>query len=278
MTVTLRTKEKALQPLNPREIQARVRAGASPEVVAAETGWDLDRVQRYAEPPLAERSYIADRAKSVQVRKGATLDEVTTATWVSDGVAPATAHWDAWRREDGKWIVVATYPRGKSQISATWTFDTAGSNLHPQDDAARHLMGVDAAPAIAQETPIEFISEEITIVEETTISVVDDSEIIEALRDAAESESVRPRLVAVRQEDIDAIDEVTMDQTVALLRPLELDLNEITPGGHPVPATPDELSAAPAKKAPAKKSSRSKRASIPSWDEILFGGSRNDDQ
>ena len=45
-------------PLRPREIQARVRAGESAEQVAASAGMPLDRVLRFAYPVLQERSRV----------------------------------------------------------------------------------------------------------------------------------------------------------------------------------------------------------------------------
>jgi len=136
------TQGVVLQPLSPREIQARVRAGASPDVVAAEMGWDLERVRRYAKPLLAERSYIATRAREVEVRKGLTLAASADAVLLDDGVDPDSAEWDSHRREDGKWVVSVHYERGKGTARAQWTFDNAGANLHALDDTARHLMGV----------------------------------------------------------------------------------------------------------------------------------------
>ncbi len=99
----------ALQTFSPRDIQARVRGGDSAEVVAAETGWPLDKVLRYAEPMLAERAFIAEKAQAVEVRRsggGATLQQAAAAALGVDNVG---IEWDAYRREDGKWIVSATY-------------------------------------------------------------------------------------------------------------------------------------------------------------------------
>ena len=61
--------ETALQTFSPREVQARVRAGESPDVIAAESDWPLDKVMRYAEPLLAERAFIAEQAQTVEVRR-----------------------------------------------------------------------------------------------------------------------------------------------------------------------------------------------------------------
>jgi len=42
--------------LRPKEIQSRIRAGASVEQVAALAGEDIDRIRRFASPVLLERS------------------------------------------------------------------------------------------------------------------------------------------------------------------------------------------------------------------------------
>src|SRR5262249_18476919 len=56
-------------PLRPREIQVRVRAGASPEQVAAESGMSVERVMRFAYPVLAERSQVVLQARRTRIRR-----------------------------------------------------------------------------------------------------------------------------------------------------------------------------------------------------------------
>src|SRR5690606_17972505 len=46
--------------LRPREIQARIRAGASVEQVAAAAGVPLQKIERFAYPVLLERSRTAE--------------------------------------------------------------------------------------------------------------------------------------------------------------------------------------------------------------------------
>ena len=142
--------ESVLEPLSPKEIQARVRAGSSAEEVAAETGWPLAKVERYAGPLLAERAYVAQLAQSVEVRRsggavtgvGVTLaDTVARVLW-DEGMIRASVTWDARRRDDGKWVVIASFTTSRGPVQAAWTYDNAGRNLHPIDEAARRLMGV----------------------------------------------------------------------------------------------------------------------------------------
>ena len=136
-------RETVLNTFSPREVQARVRSGESAEAIASDTGWALDKVLRYAEPLLAERTFMANQAQTVEVRRSGgrvslyeaceqVLGETTT-----DGV-----QWDAHRRDDGRWIVTANVDGDV----ASWTYDHHGRNLHPLDELARRLMGATPAP------------------------------------------------------------------------------------------------------------------------------------
>src|SRR3712207_5838607 len=46
--------------LPPRVIQARIRAGETPEQVAADSGTRVERIMRFAHPVLQERSRVAE--------------------------------------------------------------------------------------------------------------------------------------------------------------------------------------------------------------------------
>ena len=48
--------------LSPKDIQARIRAGASVEQVATASGSDIARIARFAHPVLLERSRAAELA------------------------------------------------------------------------------------------------------------------------------------------------------------------------------------------------------------------------
>lgn len=55
--------------LRPRDIQARIRAGATAEEVAQFAGIPVDRVRRFEGPVLAERAFMAERARKTPVRR-----------------------------------------------------------------------------------------------------------------------------------------------------------------------------------------------------------------
>jgi hypothetical protein len=209
-----------LDAFSPRIVQARVRAGTSPEVVAAETGWPLDKVLRYADPPIGERAFVAEQAQAVVLHGGADGTRlIDVANEVITALDLQALEWDAWREEDGRWFVTAR----SGDRTATWTYDHSGRNLHPQDTFARVLMGVDESSPSAH--PSQRVVEE------------------------------RPHLVAVRDEA--AVPTDARVDTITL----------------PIPE-PEVVEPAPTP----KRRSRSKRASVPSWDEILFGTQRETDE
>lgn len=231
-----------------------MRAGESPQQVSAETGWPIDRVERYAEQPLAERAFIADRALSVEIRRsGSPVSVRDTAVEVlaRSGLDLSDLAVDSARRADGKWTIRAEIP-GRS-VSATWVYDHAGRSLQPLDDGARRLMGVE--PESAQ-SPAQAPAP-----------------------DVAES---RPRLVAVPDATVDEPD--TDTQVVAEVSPGELDASAepaSSPSANqetlalPLHTTPPTTER-PAAAAKSKPRAKGRRASVPSWDEILFGTSTHD--
>jgi hypothetical protein len=258
--VTDRQLEMALQTFSPREIQSRVRAGASAELIAAETGWPVDKVLRYAEPLLAERAYIAEQAQLVEIRRsggGSTLLETANSALGVDPEADVI-EWDAWRRDDGKWVVSATFSDDRGIHSAEWTYDHTGRNLHPLDDDARALMGVRR--------------------EADELSELNDALDLIAERPKPAAADARPRLVAVPNADEEPVAEVldldVADDEITIAPKYIEETVTVVREEEPAPA---DAPAPPKKPSPRKPKARRGRASVPSWDEILFGATRTDE-
>ena len=55
--------------LRPRDIQARIRAGETPESVAAAAHTTVEKVMPYAAPVLAEREHVAERSLRSSIRR-----------------------------------------------------------------------------------------------------------------------------------------------------------------------------------------------------------------
>lgn len=132
-------------PLSPRDIQARIRGGATAQQIVDETGVELQHVLRYEGPVRAERDYMAQLAQRVEVASPlpsndgyrsafgdnpAQLDDMVRYRLQAFGVDPETAEWDAWRKPDGLWTVVVRFelPAGTAasvgeEPPAQWTFN-----------------------------------------------------------------------------------------------------------------------------------------------------------
>lgn len=101
---------------------------------------------RFAGPPLAERSWTSDQARATTVRRDdgdATLEDIVLAAAAAEGADAGTVSWDSWRRDDGRWSVVAAYSIDGSDRIVTWVYDARVRSVHPDDDAARRLSGDD---------------------------------------------------------------------------------------------------------------------------------------
>jgi hypothetical protein len=146
------------QALSPRDIQARIRAGASADDVARITGVPVDRVLRYAGPVLQERAMLAQHARRTRLKssdRGLTLAEVVDPRLTQHGVDSDKISWDAYRRDDGVWRIVATWPSGKAVATATWELDKARQVVAAFDDMAVYLCTDRQSPIVGQEPPAE---------------------------------------------------------------------------------------------------------------------------
>jgi hypothetical protein len=134
--------------LRPRDIQARIRAGETPESVAQVAGTSVDKVMPYAAPVLAERVHVAQRAQRASIRRrpveggGAstarTLGDAIGSHLRSRNVDPDTVAWDAWRREDGRWTLTGTYTTASALATSR---STRGTSVVADDDDAHWLLG-----------------------------------------------------------------------------------------------------------------------------------------
>jgi hypothetical protein len=147
--------------LRPREIQARIRAGASVEQVAAAAGVDVSRVERFAHPVLLERSRAAELATAAHpvLADGPavlTLLETVTSALIARGLDPDSTNWDAWRNEDGRWTVQLSWQAGRSDNTAHFRFTPGahGGTVTAFDDAACQLIDPDFARPLRPVAPV----------------------------------------------------------------------------------------------------------------------------
>ena len=288
--------------LRPRDIQARIRAGESPESVAQVAGTSVDKVMPYAAPVLAEREHVAQRAQRASIRRrlvegGAapsarTLGDAVGSHLRSRNVDPDTVTWDAWRREDGRWTLTGSYTTTDRVGAAHFSFDAPGNYVVADDDDAHWLLGEVTDPAAEPAEAPPSARDDLSDARRRRLSAVPADE-LPLGDDAIELVSDDPEPVVARDR---------VDETAALgaEAPVEAYLDSpATPGGagessadDEQPGLDEDLEAEsetagsdetdaddsrrdePPSRKPVKKTRG--RASVPSWDEIMFGGGNQD--
>ncbi len=144
----------AAESISPREIQARLRAGASVAEVAAAAGVPVDRVERYAGPVRSEQDEVVRAAQAAALlrpragRSALPLGRAVEASLAGlSGVRPETALWSAARSPEGRWTVrLDVVVRGR-QRTAQWRWDPARREVSSLDPYATQLGFVDGDAA-----------------------------------------------------------------------------------------------------------------------------------
>jgi hypothetical protein len=135
--------------LSPREIQSRIRLGATVAEVATAAGVPVEKIEPFAVPILAEREFIADLARANHVRRGnesmpGTLEEIVTDRLAGRGIEAQSLAWDSYRTTGRKWQVKINYDSGKAPHEAIFVYDQAGRFSVAENDEARWLLGLHA--------------------------------------------------------------------------------------------------------------------------------------
>lgn len=295
--------------MRPRDIQVQIRAGASAEEIAEASGLPIETVRRYEGPVLAEREHVSRRAQALPIGRDSdapilgdvVLDRLATRGVDTDGIS-----WDARRNGQEPWHVLVRFSSGEKLREATWEVDLTARMTRAVDDEARwlsetdlespsarrHLQSVRSAPVYDQADDDHEGTTEAGLAE--SLQAVDAG----LERDARDAEAPESR----QDED---------EATAALLAELNASrgvrpgapedegvqepmLWDDPPPAHPSASHPEETPASPevlsppgeqpaveaedeqeSKPAPRRRTRRTRRTSVPSWDEIVFGA-KND--
>jgi len=132
--------------LTPREIQARIRAGQTPDEVAADSGMTLTQIEPFANPVMAERAWFAAQASRGLVRRDGvsthqSLIELMGDRLANRGLSTADVTWDAWRGTDRLWTLRASFRSGSALHEAVFRYDPVGRFSTAVNDEARWLVG-----------------------------------------------------------------------------------------------------------------------------------------
>jgi hypothetical protein len=153
--------------LSPRTIQTRVRAGESAESVADSAGVPLDKVMRFAFPVLAERVRVVDEARRARTRRVGESGQIDFGELIDHrlsehGVNTAAVGWDAYRREDGGWTVVAAFSAAEKNRVAKFNFVLLNRTVSALDALAADLLSERPVQALlpAQPDPVPALDGE----------------------------------------------------------------------------------------------------------------------
>jgi hypothetical protein len=301
--------------LSPREIQTHIRAGMSAEDVASVTGAPLDYVQRFEGPVLAEREFVIESALNVPVHTamevdplagGATFGGVLRRRLVDAGAI--NERWASWKEEGGSWIVKLTFVADQIDHDARWTFDPKKQALAPlnpeavslsqqgelpqtlvprlravaTDDAAgsRFDSGafdpVDAEDGGATGPLLEPVPHG-RIGADTSVMGNDDTPPRKATNQTADLlEALRRRRGERDPMDPEPGDPIAAHPSTGAVKLIDVPFDQA--GDRPVGSagTPSAGSTSTGQQGIAR-GSRKNRASMPSWDEIVFGARTDED-
>jgi len=284
-------------PLRPKEIQDRIRAGETAEEIADAAGVPIERVRRFEGPVLAERAYRAQEAQGASIRKpgdsgpGPRLGDIVTERLAALGVPIEEAQWDSRKRGDNNWQVQLMFTISGRPLMAEWSFDPRRRHVTPaDDDAARlslpeaDLAGLAPGPRQPARATVTPISSRLAAApppppaprpeprpEPVPVPVAVPEPAVSQARPA----EVHPARTADAQPRVAGAHSPRAAEAPPTRPP------EARPAAELAEAAPEEGSQeAPApQRGRARKSAggRSRRSSVPSWDEIMFGTSRQPD-
>ncbi len=296
--------------LRPRDIQARIRAGESADAVAAAAHTTVEKIMPFAGPVLAERAHVAERAQRASVRRRSTetgartLGEAVIAHLQTVNVPSTSVEWDAARREDGRWTLSGGFQTPGRSGTARFAYDAPGNFVVAENDDATWLIGE------LEDAPAEPATDDLSTVRQRRLNSVPDEQQLALTEEGGEALALGDDALDLVAETPDVISTEDLTETVARVRETVVEDPDLSPRPSadafldrvfaaqnpeprsPVPA-PAELHAAgddetvhalsdgdeeSARELPHRREVKKNRgrASVPSWDEIMFGSGNPD--
>jgi hypothetical protein len=285
--------------LTPREIQGHIRAGMSADDVAAITGAELEYIQRFEGPVLAEREFVVESALGIAVHTAADTDPLSQARSFGEVIRERLhelgaigERWASWKEDGTGWIVKLAFTSDQVDHDARWSFDPKRQALAPLNSEAITLsqQGGVSGPliprlrAVARTEPPEHAR-----FDSGAFATTDDGATEPQLEPVAFGRTApakEPESTGTQTADLldalrrrrgereaaafgDEDDARAAHPSTGSIRLIDVPLPEFELEPEPAPRT-----TAPQ---PIGRGSRKGRAAMPSWDEIVFGTRTDDD-
>lgn len=296
----------ASRKLSPKEIQSQIRAGKTADEVAELSGASLDYIRRFEGPVLAEREHVVSSALRVPVSLAIEpefgAESLTFGSVITERLTSAEAvgeRWSSWRDADSSWVLSLTYTLGGAERDARWSFDPKRHTLVPTNSEALALSQQEeptgaprlrAVPPDAQDGPKRFDSGAFDVPAKAGIT----GETREEPVDAAHRDRGEPGRTGVSNQTADllealrrrrgeresaeySVDAKSAHPSTGSIRLVDVPLENFDGLGDTQEYTEQrEPSLAPSRPSGSKSGGKG-RASMPSWDEIVFGARSDDD-
>lgn len=283
--------------LSPREIQAHIRSGMSAQDVASITGVPLEYIQRFEGPILAEREFVIQSALAVPVHtaKDTELGEghVTFGSAILARLNEINAtgeRWASWKEDAGGWVVKLAFTADHIDHDARWRFDPRKSSLAPLNNEAETLsrQGELAESLIPRLRAVDDRERTMSnsrfdsgafLDHVSTDELQDTAPQTESVSNVAPTHQTADLLEALRRRrgeresaNFDDVDEAMASHpSTGSIRLVDV----------PLPDLDDDPEPANSRSGPVQRlsprSSKRGRASMPTWDEIVFGARSDDD-
>lgn len=296
---------RAVANISPRNIQALLRSGASRAAIVEQLGVEEADVERYEGPILAEFQYMLSSAKQVPVRTtpNAEGEPQTFGDVIEERLHQLSARdraWSAWKHEEDGWMVQVEFDSHGSLHTAIWSFDHRKGLLNPITPDAVNLskqgdVGDKLIPTLRVVDRVEEPTTFDAAVFDSSDAQSPDDDADEGLADdehpfispPADDDFARRQEIEQRAIAMDTSSPEDLGQTADLLEALRR--RRSTRESAPDQATDDEqhgdtsnatLTTDDVPREPRvdqEPRSRKGRASIPSWDDILFGTRSDED-
>ena len=281
--------------LSPREIQDQIRSGMSAQDVASVTGMEVEYIERYERPILAEREHIVETALNVPVHTALETGPVggmSFGTVIRSRLSAINAineRWASWKDPSTGWVVKLSFTADQIDHDARWSFEPRRLALSPLNSEATTL-------SQQGEVPTQLVPRlrAVSPTPEPDASRFDSGAFSPIVEDAPAS-----HFAPQRPQPLQADSNQTADLLDALRRrrgerePAQYSDDDESRAAHPstgsirivdVPMPPVEPEPADDEQRPtlpqptvAPGKARKGRTAMPSWDDIVFGARADDD-
>jgi hypothetical protein len=272
--------------LSPREIQEEIRVGRSIADIIAASGAPEEYIRKFAQPVLDELNHAVLNALTVRLEIAGDRFNEPTAREFGDIIKSRLAasgagieRWSALKAPDQGFFIYCDFELNGETKRATWSYNPKRLALSPENEVAISLSSQDRLAAQAPRLrPVATASPSITESLGETVDLVRSIPTTAAPLNTTASQPEETALsetadlldaLRKKRSERESIEQLDPHPSTEGLRIVEYVPEPIAPDEEPEP-TPAPVNTDPTT------SPKRGRASIPSWDQIVFGTKTED--